>query len=464
MEIVNTVYGFTRAGSPWLTVMSQGLASALGPNVYPLRLSIVEVRDRDFTVEATIVRFDAHDRHASLFRNVEILNPRARGEVQARPFVAVQIMPTGVRCEFGGFAGDGCPVTNLLASSVDYLVTHPNAVNASDLNEMAKNILYVEGKSLDNFLLGQVGLVEVNANKVGTFIDPAGIGHIDDVINTLNAARAVKGIDCGLHTLLPRHPGIEIEWSRAGCAVGTVLDPGVIWEGVDLLVANGAQAIGGVSVIQGVTSDAFRRHLDGKIPNPSGGVEAIITHLISKVTRLPTAHAPLPYYADLKDKETRNPRSAAEFISTPHYFSVLKGLAKAPRLVDLDQLKQVASSMISVNNVQAIVVPASCLGGVPALAAEFHGIPLIAVRENATILDVTNAKMAMRNVVEVDTYLEAAGVLLALREGISIESVRRPLQAPLRVSQPRAVEPVGAQESDPRGAPRLSIAERSASA
>jgi hypothetical protein len=88
MEIVNTVYRFARAGSPWLTVMSQGLASALGPNVYPLRLSIVEVRDRDLTVEATIVRFDAHDRHASLFRNVEILNPRARGEVQARPFVA----------------------------------------------------------------------------------------------------------------------------------------------------------------------------------------------------------------------------------------------------------------------------------------------------------------------------------------------------------------------------------------
>jgi hypothetical protein len=374
--------------------------------------------------------------HARIFRNVEILEPR-RKSVQARPFVAVQIIPTGVRCELGGFAGDAGPVTNLLASAVDYLVTHPNAVNASDLNEIVGNVLYVEGKSLDDFLLGHVGLVGVNANKIGTFIDPTGIGHIDDLINTLNAARAVKGIDCGLHTILPREPGVQVEWSAAGCAVGTVLDPKVILDAVELLVAHGAQAIGGVSVIHGVASDMFARHFDGKIPNPSGGVEAIITHLISKVFRLPTAHAPLPYYQDLKGRETSNPRAAAEFISTPHYFSVLKGLAQAPRLVELDQLIHVPSSVISVNDVHAIVVPASCLGGIPALAAEFSDIPLIAVRENTTILDVTNAKMAMGNVIEVESYLEAVGVLLALREGISLESVRRPLQGALRVYAPR---------------------------
>ena len=61
------------------------------------------------------------------------------------------------------------------------------------------------------------------------------------------------------------------------------------------------------------------------------------------------------------------------------------------------------ASLISVNNVHAIVAPAPCLGGIPALAADFHDIPLIAVRENTTILDVTNAKMGMRNVIEVET-------------------------------------------------------------
>jgi hypothetical protein len=444
MEISNIVYQFARPSeSPWLMAMSRGVASALGSNSYPLRLSIVEARAREVVVEATIIRFDASDPYARTFRNIEILNPLKKS-LQAPPFVAVQIIPTGVKCEFGGFAGDACPVTNLLASAVDYLVTHPNAVNASELNEMASNVLYVEGKSLDDFLLGHVGLVPVISNKIGTFIDPTGIGHKNDVINVLNAARAVKGIDCGLHTVLQRGPGVLVEWSNVGCAVGTVLEPKNILDAVELLVAHGAQAIGGVSVIEGVTSAMFAQHLDGKLPNPSGGAEAIITHLISKVFRLPTAHAPLPYYQYLKGQDTCNPRSAAEFISTPHYFSVLKGLVQAPRLHALDQLTQVMSSMISVNNVYAIVAPASCLGGIPALAADFHDIPLIAVRENTTILDVTNAKMGMRNVIEVESYLEATGVLLALREGISLESVRRPLRGAVRVCAQREADEASA--------------------
>ena len=170
------------------------------------------------------------------------------------------------------------------------------------------------------------------------------------------------------------------------------------------------------------------------MPNPSGGVEAIITHLISRVFRIPTAHAPLPYYQDIKEKSTRNPRASAEFISIPHYFCVLKGLAKAPRLVPLSSLDNPPAHLITANHIGAIVAPASCLGGVPALAAEDSGIPLIAVRDNKTVLSVTNDKMRMNNVIEVDSYLEAAGVVVALREGISLESVQRPIDCARRVS------------------------------
>jgi len=448
MEISNRAFRIARgADSSWLSAVSQGLA-ALGSNVYPLRLAIVEIGPRDATVEATMLRFDDSDRRALRFRDIEIANPRKRSP-QASPFVAVQVIPTGVRCAFGGFAGDAGPVTNLLASAVDFLVTHPNAVNASELNEMAANVLYVEGKSLDDFLLGRLGLSRSRANKIGTFIDPTGIRHLDDVLNAINAARAVKGIDCGLYTVLPRAPAVQIEWSEAGCAVGTVLEPENILDAVELMVAHGAQAIGGVSVIDGVTSEMFAQHLAGELPNPSGGVEAIITHLISKVFRLPAAHAPLPYYQDLKGKSTRNPRAAAEFISTPHYFSVLKGLAHAPGLVEIDPDDQVPSSLISVDNVHAVVVPASCLGGIPALAAEFQDIPLIAVRENTTILDVTNARMGMGNVIEVESYLEATGVLLALRQGISLESLRRPLGDAVRVAAPS--EPATRQDNSEQG-------------
>jgi hypothetical protein len=96
-------------------------------------------------------------------------------------------------------------------------------------------------------------------------------------------------------------------------------------------------------------------------------------------------------------------------------------------------LENIPAQLISVNNIGAIITPASCLGGVPALAAEFSGIPLIAVRENKTVLNITNDKMQMRNVIEVSSYLEAAGLVVALREGISLESLRRPLRGAQRI-------------------------------
>src|SRR5262249_13524725 len=153
--------------------------------------------------------------------------------------------------------GDASPATNLLASAVDFLVTHPNAVNASELNEMAPNVLYVEGKSLDNFLLGHLGLSMVSSNRIGTFVDPTGIEYLDYIVNTLNAGKAVSGIECDSYTILERELGISIEWSQSGCAVGTVLHPDAILKAVEFLISQGADAAGGLSVIHGVTAEMF---------------------------------------------------------------------------------------------------------------------------------------------------------------------------------------------------------------
>jgi hypothetical protein len=442
MIIENTVHRLksTKRGS-WLTTVADEFAKRLEEGIYPLRFSIVDIRDKEIVIEVTTLRFGMDNKYAEQLSQVELMTPK-RKAFQASPYGVVQIVPTGVGCEIGGFAGDASPVTNLLASTVDFLVTHPNAVNASELNEMANNILYVEGKALDDFLLGHLGLLQVRNNKIGTFVDPTGIAYIDDVINTINAARSVKGISCDIYTVLRNELGVKIAWSDSGCAVGTVLNPVFILEAVECLISHGVQAVGGVSVIHGVTKEMFAKHLRGDMPNPSGGIEAIITHLVSKIFRIPAAHAPLPYYQGIKEKSTLNPRASAEFISTPHYFCVLKGLSKAPRLVPISTIDNVPAHLISINNIGAIIAPASCLGGIPALAAEFSNIPLIAVRENRTVLNVSNEKMEMSNVIEVGSYLEAAGVVLALREGISLESLRRPLSRPHRIDltdQPIAI-------------------------
>jgi hypothetical protein len=115
---------------------------------------------------------------------------------------------------------------------------------------------------------------------------------------------------------------------------------------------------------------------------------------------------------------------------------VLKGLAKAPQLVPLSTLENVPTHLTSLNNIGAIIIPADALGGIPAFAAEYSNIPLIAVKENQTVLNITNEKMQMRNVIEVNSYLEAAGVVVALREGISLESLRRPITTAKRIDLP----------------------------
>jgi Protein of unknown function (DUF3326) len=439
MRITNATLTVPRSDShrSWLERVGRELAVHLRAGRYPLRAAIARLTERDAVIESTFVELDPRDPYRERFTDIELTSPR-RKDHQDEKFAVVQIVPTGVRCEIGGFAGDACPATNLLAAAADVVITHPNAVNASDINEMASNVLYVEGKSLDDFLLGHLGLAPTRGNRIGTFVDPTGKAYLDDVVHTLNAARAVAGIDCANYTVGASEIGARTVWSQTGCAVGTVLNPIAVLESVQQLLDNGAQAIGGVSVIHGVTAAEFSQHLSGQIPNPSGGVEAIITHLISKVFRVPTAHAPLPYYADVKERGTHNPRASAEFISTPHYLCVLKGLAKAPRLVPIERLDHAAPHLVTLNSVGAVVMPASCLGGIPALAAEYSDIPLIAVEENATLLSVTNAEMQMRNVIHVKSYLEAAGVILALKQGLSLESLRRPITCSTRLETPVA--------------------------
>ena len=57
------------------------------------------------------------------------------------------IIPTGIGCDIGGFAGDALPTAKLLASASGCLITHPNVMNGGSLSEKNNNIFYVEGYS-----------------------------------------------------------------------------------------------------------------------------------------------------------------------------------------------------------------------------------------------------------------------------------------------------------------------------
>jgi hypothetical protein len=53
--------------------------------------------------------------------------------------------------------------------------------------------------------------------------------------------------------------------------------------------------------------------------------------------------------------------------------------------------------------------------------------------------------MKMANVIKVNSYLDAAGVILAPGEGISLESLRRPLAWAAKIDMPRRMPTVTAQ-------------------
>ena len=75
------------------------------------------------------------------------------------------------------------------------------------------------------------------------------------------------------------------------------------------------------------------------------------------------------------------------------------------------------------------------------MAALEQGIPVIAVRENKNCMQNTleDLPFAPGKLFVVDNYLEAAGVMTALRAGVALETVRRPI-AVTRVVAEESIE------------------------
>jgi hypothetical protein len=357
---------------------------------------------------------------------------------------AISIIPTGVGCSIGGFAGDAAPATRLLASAVDYLITNPNAVNASDFIQVSDDVLYTEGYCIDLLCKGRIDLHVPYANRVGVIIEKSSDARLDVVFNVINAVRAVHGVEIEHVIVTDRRIGSRCERNSSGAFVGTVDHPEVLVRACEALLAKGVNAIAVTTNVQDLPLDDYALHFAGQAPNPVGGVEAIISHFIVNRFRVPAAHGPL---LNLKDLALESPvvdaRGAGEFASASGLACVLLGLARAPQIAPRPGTR--IRDVININNVVAVIAPATCLGGIPTLFAARYGIPTIAVRGNETILGVTRDALGLDCVIEVGGYAEAAGVLLALKRGISLQSLVRPLSTlryPPRAHDPEVEEPV----------------------
>lgn len=341
-------------------------------------------------------------------------------------FDVVHLIPTGVGAAIGGFAGDATPVAHLLAGVCDRLITHPNALNAANFFDCPANAEYVEGAALDAWLAGRWVLRPTRGQRVGLLLDAAianaPAGTLESLLNAANAVRAVHGVPLVGYRFTPRPLGCALHTLPSGASAGRVADVAALLEGARALLSDGATAIALLADL-GAPSDAEEQaYQRGEGVDPIGGLEAILSHAVVLELGVPAAHAPiLPFEA--APPPVVDPRAAAEYLGHTYLPCILRGLARHPGLV----APAAARAGDLVGPPAAVVVPAGCLGGPGVLAAHARGVPVLAVRENRTVLQLTAEALGLSGVIPVDNYLEAAGVLACMRAGIDWRTCRRPL-------------------------------------
>lgn len=324
----------------------------------------------------------------------------------------VFIVPTGVGAEIGGHAGDATPAAKLVASVCDKLIVHPNVVNASDINEMTENMLYVEGSMLDRFLEGEIGLKEVYQNQILVAVNGP---ILPETLNAINAARVTLGADINWIEL--DTPLIMESYEEGGRASGKIQNVKELVAQVqsldfDVLIINTK-----INTPDDVVATYLKHH--GGL-NPWGGVEAELSKEVSSRIGRPVIHAPVENSEIMKTfNEVVDPRKAAELVSVCYIHCCFKGAHRAPKLsMEREDLWN--------TDIDFMVSPAGVYGR-PHIACQNNKIPVIEVMENKP----ESAKkwdgyphLVSPGFIVAENYLEAVGIICAKKAGVTLPSVR----------------------------------------
>jgi hypothetical protein len=419
-----------------LATLKDAADTAFGSDVTPLRVAVTGKTRAGHQCEIEAVEpkiYGSDDSEACVFEY------RQRRLARTNAFNAVMLIPTGVDCAIGGHAGDATPAARLLSSVCDQLVLHPNVVNASDVNEQTENCLYVEGSLICRLLMGTVGLRKVRQNRVLLVTENRhdAPNVVDNTINCAEGARATLGMDISEVLVLEQELFMQTGVSDSGRVTGRVERLGNLLE----LLRDKRSSYDAVALATRITPhidtvELHRSYFGEGGPNPWGGVEAILTHLVSTVLDVPSAHAPTMSSEALRTESwgVVEPRKAAEVISTTYLFCVLKGLNRAPQVL-VGPSGVYDPSVLSAEDVSALVIPDGCVG-LPTLAAVEQGIPVVAVRNNTNLMrnDLRSLPFRAGQLHYAANYYEAAGILAAMKAGVAPAALIRPMQ-PLRVDR-----------------------------
>lgn len=303
------------------------------------------------------------------------------------------IVPTGVGATIGGFAGDASAYARKFAKK-SKLIVNPNVVNAGGFSGITENMFYVEGYSLDEFFKGNLNLTPSENNKIGIVFDKAIPEDVFNVhLNTVNAVKCVYGVDVHAYVITDEEIGVEFNIDESGISTGSVKNIETMLKASKELLAKGCNAIALVCLFEDPEGDN-EDYANGLGTDPVGGVEAILSHYISKELKVPCAHSPAfrdyQIYSDLVDG-----KSASEYITPTFLPCILLGLSQAPMLSE--------NGEISIDDLDYLVMPYDSLGSTPVFEALKRNIPVYAVKENSTALDVLPEKIS-DEIIVVNSY------------------------------------------------------------
>ena len=277
------------------------ITAHLDPASIPIRFVVTSATPRTYHCELATLDLTPP---STLPSPPSIFQFRRRHVPSTSKFNVALLIPTGIGAELGGHAGDAGPVAHLLAQVSDTLLLHPNVVNASDLNELPSNAWYVEGSVLTRLLMGTVGLSPVRMNRVLVIIDAhSDAFFIHAAVNAVSAARASYGLSCPEVVCLEHPVTLRSAYSPSGRAAGRIENLDVLFR---LLADRSGQydAVALSSVVT-VPPEYHQSYFDsgGEMVNPWGGVEAMLTHALSSVLDVPTAHSPMFESRDVANKD-----------------------------------------------------------------------------------------------------------------------------------------------------------------
>ncbi len=387
-------------------------------------------------------------------------------------YTSVMIVPTGIGASIGGFAGDALPSAKLLSSCVDTLVTHPNVLNGAMMYWPLENTLYVEGYALDEFAGGAIGLAPTKkrSHVIGLLLDK-GIEESLKIrhLQAADAARATLGINVAKCLVTDKELGVETSVTSTGASWGSVNNIETLVDGARRLVQEGCTAIAVIarfpeeedssSGTSGYDAELFDAYRKGEGVDAIAGVEALISHAITKHLGVPCAHAPA-FSPEVEPYPETAPKAAAEELGYTFLPCVLANLHRAPQLVPLvedkgegnglgmdfeadrvlrdytGQLKAygpgAGKDVLTAADVDSVIVPHTALGGSAVLSLLARGALVIAVGENESTMQVSTDTLLLTGraegarsgcVVQARSYTEAAGIVMAHKHGILLESL-----------------------------------------